>query len=128
LSKCYAAFVDRSEPCANCPVVQIFEPSGVNTRSCASLTGAACAMYEAVPLLSGAGKVRLVLLRLPENPPDNQPSPARAFDAELPSRLGNLIGESSAMRDLFDMIKLVSESQATVLIQGESGTGKELVA
>jgi two-component system response regulator AtoC len=32
------------------------------------------------------------------------------------------------MQQLFDMLALVSESQATVLIQGESGTGKELVA
>lgn len=32
------------------------------------------------------------------------------------------------MRQLFDMIRLVANSQATVLLQGESGTGKELVA
>jgi two-component system response regulator AtoC len=42
--------------------------------------------------------------------------------------LGELIGRSSAMQQLFEMIMLVAESQATVLIQGESGTGKELVA
>lgn len=32
------------------------------------------------------------------------------------------------MRELFDMLKLVADSHATVLIHGESGTGKELVA
>ena len=32
------------------------------------------------------------------------------------------------MQQLFDMISLVADSSATVLIQGESGTGKELVA
>jgi two-component system response regulator AtoC len=32
------------------------------------------------------------------------------------------------MQQLFDMISLVADSTATVLIQGESGTGKELVA
>jgi two-component system response regulator AtoC len=42
--------------------------------------------------------------------------------------LGELIGRSPAMQQLFDMICLVSDSSATVLIQGESGTGKELVA
>jgi two-component system response regulator AtoC len=39
-----------------------------------------------------------------------------------------LIGSSEPMRELLDMIRLVADSSATVLIQGESGTGKELVA
>jgi len=39
-----------------------------------------------------------------------------------------LIGESVAIQQLVEMIRLVSASEATVLIQGESGTGKELVA
>lgn len=44
------------------------------------------------------------------------------------SRLGDLIGASPAMHQLFDMIRLLADSVVTVLIQGESGTGKELVA
>ena len=40
----------------------------------------------------------------------------------------NIIGNSRAMQDVFDMIAQVSRSDATVLIRGESGTGKELVA
>ncbi|MBI3356080.1 MAG: sigma-54-dependent Fis family transcriptional regulator [Nitrospirae bacterium] len=42
--------------------------------------------------------------------------------------LGGLIGRSPAMQQLFDMISLMADSSATVLIEGESGTGKELVA
>ena len=42
--------------------------------------------------------------------------------------LGNIIGSSSAMRELIETLTLVAPSEATVLIQGESGTGKELVA
>ena len=42
--------------------------------------------------------------------------------------LENLIGESQVMQEIFDTIKQVAPSRATVLIQGESGTGKELVA
>ncbi len=42
--------------------------------------------------------------------------------------LENIIGKSAVMNKLFDMIKQVAPSRATVLIQGESGTGKELVA
>lgn len=39
-----------------------------------------------------------------------------------------MIGTSSPMRALFEMISKVAASNATVLIQGESGTGKELAA
>ncbi|MDD4869527.1 MAG: sigma-54 dependent transcriptional regulator [Kiritimatiellae bacterium] len=40
----------------------------------------------------------------------------------------NIIGNSRAMQQLFDVIRQAAPAQATVLIQGESGTGKELVA
>jgi len=39
-----------------------------------------------------------------------------------------LLGRSSAMDELRQLIRQVARTQATVLIQGESGTGKELVA
>jgi len=39
-----------------------------------------------------------------------------------------LLGDSSAMHELRDMVDRVSRSQAPVHISGESGTGKELVA
>lgn len=42
--------------------------------------------------------------------------------------LERLIGESAAMQEVYDTIKQVAPTRATVLIQGESGTGKELVA
>jgi Nif-specific regulatory protein len=43
-------------------------------------------------------------------------------------RVTNIIGNSNKMRDVFQMISQVSQSNATVLIRGESGTGKELAA
>ncbi len=42
--------------------------------------------------------------------------------------LQNIIGTSEKMQKVFDLIRQVAPSKATVLIQGESGTGKELVA
>ncbi len=42
--------------------------------------------------------------------------------------LDALIGTSAAMQDVFDTIRQVAPTRATVLIEGESGTGKELVA
>ena len=43
-------------------------------------------------------------------------------------RLGELLGASDAMQEVFHTIRRVAESRATVLIRGESGTGKELAA
>jgi transcriptional regulator with GAF, ATPase, and Fis domain len=40
----------------------------------------------------------------------------------------NMIGESSAMRNVFEFIARVAPSDSTVLIVGETGTGKELVS
>jgi DNA-binding NtrC family response regulator len=40
----------------------------------------------------------------------------------------NIVGKSVKMREVYNLIHKVSESDATVLILGESGTGKELVA
>lgn len=42
--------------------------------------------------------------------------------------LSQIIGESSKMRELKQLIQTVARSPATVLILGESGTGKELIA
>lgn len=39
-----------------------------------------------------------------------------------------ILGKSKPMRDVFDLIRRVSDSPTNVLITGESGTGKELVA
>ncbi|MFZ0144708.1 MAG: sigma-54 dependent transcriptional regulator [Candidatus Sulfotelmatobacter sp.] len=44
------------------------------------------------------------------------------------ARPGELIGQSTPMRKVFDAIETVGPTDATVLITGESGTGKELVA
>ena len=49
-----------------------------------------------------------------------------AFKAQY--RFGNIIGKSKPMQTVFDLIRKVAPSNATVLIAGESGTGKELVA
>jgi DNA-binding NtrC family response regulator len=45
-----------------------------------------------------------------------------------PSPFFGLIGESEAMRNVFQAISKAASSKATVLISGESGTGKELAA
>ena len=40
----------------------------------------------------------------------------------------NMIGNTRAMQNVYDLLRQVAPSEATVLIRGESGTGKELIA
>ncbi|HLX94161.1 MAG TPA: sigma-54 dependent transcriptional regulator [Verrucomicrobiae bacterium] len=42
--------------------------------------------------------------------------------------LENIVGESPAMKETFEIVQQVAPSRATVLLTGESGTGKELIA
>ena len=41
---------------------------------------------------------------------------------------GGILGQSAPMRELWEMIRTIAPSEATVLVAGESGTGKELAA
>ncbi|MFA6035298.1 MAG: sigma 54-interacting transcriptional regulator [Myxococcota bacterium] len=43
-------------------------------------------------------------------------------------QIGNIVGNCSTMRLVYDQIMQVADSNATVLVRGQSGTGKELVA
>jgi PAS domain S-box-containing protein len=53
---------------------------------------------------------------------------------QLKARLGNVhsfaefVGKSKSMLKIFEQVKTVAATDATVLIQGESGTGKEIMA
>jgi Nif-specific regulatory protein len=44
------------------------------------------------------------------------------------NRIEDIIGNSSRMEEVFDMVHRVADSNATVLLRGESGTGKTMVA
>jgi DNA-binding NtrC family response regulator len=49
---------------------------------------------------------------------------------QLDSKFGleNIVGKSPALQEIFEIIRQVAPTRATVLLTGESGTGKELVA
>ena len=61
---------------------------------------------------------------------------ARALEREVvyfrsqvqPTRFENLVGKSRPMRQVYDLISRVAQTDVTVLVSGESGTGKELAA
>src|SRR5437867_5644151 len=49
-------------------------------------------------------------------------------EIELRYTLGNMVGKSAKMQELFSTIGRVAEAKATILLTGESGTGKTLLA
>ena len=129
------------EPCEGCPGKQLLESSQqvaktLKNKSIVEMAHQTCPVPRAVPLPDDSGEVAYVVmmggtgresqvfrknthLTLSDN---NQESPSNK-EPIIP-----LIGDSTSMQQLIEMIKLVAGSEATVLIQGESGTGKELVA
>jgi len=52
----------------------------------------------------------------------------RRLQSEKPFRPDNIVGNSSLMNDLYQLIERVSPTNSTVMIRGESGVGKELIA
>ncbi|MCE9535620.1 MAG: sigma-54 dependent transcriptional regulator [Nitrospirae bacterium] len=128
-AKCYQAFAHRSDPCGTCPATKMYESPEVRSVACASGgDGTSCGMHQAFPLVSSRGEVESVLVLFKSLPKaEVQPSGVHAA-VKQGAKLGELIGSSAPMREVLEMIRLVADSCATVLIQGESGTGKELVA
>lgn len=153
-SKCYAAFFGRSEPCSFCPAKEVFKSGEQRSVPCSTgKNDTSCGLIQAFPLTSADGTAAYVLEILKakgemsngatqsDDPvpvdkglvPLHPPAPAASRRSPSPSRLDEaqlrgLIGRSEPMQQLFEMVQLVADSQATVLLQGESGTGKELVA
>lgn len=135
-AKCYEAFVNLTDPCGTCPATAVFETGEVRTIACNSaVEETACGMHQAFPLKSASGEVGSVLVlfhKRSEQAGVPNTSPSSTGESLRPertdARLGSLVGASLVMQQLFDLIRLVADSAATVLIQGESGTGKELVA
>jgi two-component system response regulator AtoC len=128
-AKCYEAFAHRNDPCGTCPATDLYESPDVRSVACSTGgDGAACGMRQAFPLVSSSGEVEsmLVLFKMLPNPVKQ--TSEGLVEVKHQSKLGELIGSSESMREVQDMIRLVADSSATVLIQGESGTGKELAA
>lgn len=73
---------------------------------------------------------RTVELRLLQQEEIEMADKNRELSEQLKERFrpSNIIGNSKAMRQVYDLIDRISKVNSTVLILGESGVGKELVA
>jgi DNA-binding NtrC family response regulator len=69
-------------------------------------------------------RLGLVLSRIPRLGGASSWGPG--FEAE--GRFGKMLGNSPPMKQLYERIRRVAPTEATVLLMGESGTGKELAA
>jgi two-component system response regulator AtoC len=132
-AKCYEAFAHQADPCETCPATRVFESPEVQSVSCSvDGDGTACGMRQASPLVLSQGDVGSMLVLFKDEQaqqlPDIRPVQVEHQPPTVRESLGELIGRSPAMQQLFDMVALVADSSATVLIHGESGTGKELLA
>jgi len=122
--KCYST-IGRNEPCESCPVTEMGAPAqhpyALMTQAFSQEQPAdgapSCSVLSSIPAPPNADQTVGQAEALPV-------PPAEAKE----ERLGRLIGRSDVMHHLFDMIRLVAPSDATVLLEGESGTGKEMVA
>lgn len=127
----------KQEPCEACPAITVLDSQReqlFSTPASGVAVPSSCPFPLPFPLLGKDGQLGSVLMlgktgretRLlvhapcPDTPGD-EPTAA-------PHALDRLIGDSQAMQQILEMIRLVSSSEAPVLLQGESGTGKELVA
>jgi transcriptional regulator with PAS, ATPase and Fis domain len=70
------------------------------------------------------------LLRSKSNPVDAANDTCHILSTQLNEEYGfhDIIGQSSKMREVFDLVDKVADCDSTILINGETGTGKGLVA
>jgi len=116
-----AALADRVDPP---PVVVLTATKTVNTAVEAMKRGAVDYITKPFEVEALRIKVRQLLER---RELEREVVRLRA-EVDGLERLGGLVGASPPMRELFQTIRRVAPSRATVLLRGESGTGKELAA
>jgi nitrogen regulation protein NR(I) len=117
------AFSEMSEIDPRLPVIMITAYSTMETAIEATKRGAYEYLLKPVAFDQLRGTVQRALeLRL------GDALPAAANGAEIQPAAGLLIGQSTAMQEVYKGIGRIAPQDVTVLLEGESGVGKELVA
>ncbi len=134
--KCLDSDVATKEPCAICPAESIVTQAHPNSQMQEGMSaihhdGPSCPFPISFPVLGTEGKVACVIM-MGKVPEETMIWRGKLGDDAVLQNESNprstLLGHSAPMQQLLEMIRLVSQSESTVLIQGESGTGKELIA
>ncbi len=100
-----------------CPVLLLTAYASVPSSVEAMRLGAVTILEKPIPMKQLERELRAAI--------GDTPSLSAGLEA---AQAAGLIGNSLAVRSLFQTIVLVAPSESSVLVQGESGTGKELVA
>ena len=117
------AFSEMSEIDPRLPVIMITAYSTMETAIEATKRGAYEYLLKPVAFDQLRGTVQRALeLRL------GDALPAAVNGAEIQPAAGLLIGQSTAMQEVYKGIGRIAPQDVTVLLEGESGVGKELVA
>ena len=117
--------IDRALKLPHPPIVIMMTAYGsVDTAVEAMKRGA----YDFVTKPLNLDKVEMLIARALQTRRTEQEN--RTLRQQVDERYGleNVIGQSSALREVLDTIRQVAPSSANVLIEGETGTGKELAA
>jgi len=125
IANCAASEVLRQVHDEGCRVpIVLYEPAGVVSRALELTQGGAFQYVshavkpeELCELLSVAIRHHATQ-QLAKSGASSQPGDSRSL----------LVGSSSAMREVVEIIDLVADRRSTVLITGETGTGKEVAA
>ncbi len=106
------------------PVIMITAFGSADTAVEAMKMGA----YDYITKPFKVDEIKLVVSKALERRRDKEEIRRLKEEVVQSYSLGDLLGRSEQMVNIFRLIKKVAVSNSTVLITGESGTGKELVA
>jgi two-component system response regulator HydG len=69
-----------------------------------------------------------IRLKLSYNEVDKLRKAKEMLEEQISKPFGEIIGQSTAIKEVFTLIEKVAKTDANILILGENGTGKELIA